>query len=90
LRAFCKRYAERAVDGSLAEPRLANSAKIDDADVEKVLTLTQESKPKAAAYSPARQMAKASGINQAAVSHIWRSFSLAPHRADPATRGAIP
>jgi len=72
------------------QQRLADSAKIDDADVEKVLTLTLESKPKAAAYCSTRQMAKASGISQAAVSHIWRAFSLATHRADPATRGAIP
>jgi hypothetical protein len=27
-------------------------------------------------------MAKASGINQTAISRIWRAFSLAPHRAE--------
>ena len=77
-----KRYAERGVDGLLDEPRPGQPRKITDADVERVLTLTLESKPKAATHWSTRQMAKASGINQTAISRIWRAFSLAPHRAE--------
>jgi transposase len=77
-----KRYAERGVDGLLDEPRPGQPRKITDADVERVLTLTLESKPKAATHWSTREMAKASGINQTAISRIWRAFSLAPHRAE--------
>jgi transposase len=77
-----KRYAERGVDGLLDEPRPGQPRKITDADVERVLTLTLESKPKAATHWSTREMAKASGINQTAISRIWCAFSLAPHRAE--------
>jgi transposase len=77
-----KRYAERGVDGLLDEPRPGQPRKITDADVERVLTLTMESKPKAATHWSTREMAKTSGINQTAISRIWRAFSLAPHRAE--------
>jgi transposase len=77
-----KRYAERGVDGLLDEPRPGQPRKITDADVERVLTLTLESKPKAATHWSTREMAKASGINQTAISRIWRAFSLAPHRGE--------
>ncbi len=77
-----KRYAERGVDGLLDEPRPGQPRKITDADVERVLTLTLESKPKAATHWSTREMAKACGINQTAISRIWRAFSLAPHRAE--------
>jgi transposase len=77
-----KRYAERGADGLLDEPRPGQPRKITDADVERVLTLTLESKPKAATHWSTREMAKASGINQTAISRIWRAFSLAPHRAE--------
>src|SRR5271168_125510 len=76
-----RRYAERGLDGLLDEPRPGQPRKITDADVERVLTLTLESKPKAATHWSTREMAKASGINQTAISRIWRAFSLAPHRA---------
>jgi transposase len=77
-----KRYAERGLDGLLDEPRPGQPRKITDADVERVLTLTLESKPKAATHWSTREMAKASGMNQTAVSRIWRAFALAPHRTE--------
>jgi hypothetical protein len=49
-----KRYAERGVDGLLDEPRPGQPRKITDADVERVLTLALESKPKAATHWSAR------------------------------------
>jgi len=77
-----RRYAERGVDGLLDEPRPGQPRKITDADVERVLTLTLESKPKAATHWSTREMSRATGINQTAISRIWRAFSLAPHRAE--------
>jgi transposase len=65
-----KRYAERGVDGLLDEPRPGQPRKITDADVERVLTLTLESKPKAATHWSTREMAKASGINQTVVAVV--------------------
>jgi transposase len=65
------------VDGLLDEPRPGQPRKITDADVERVLMLTLESNPKAATHWSTREMARASGINQTAISHIRRAFSLA-------------
>ena len=84
-----RRYAERGVDGLLDEPRPGQPRKITDADVERVLRLTLESKPKAATHWSTREMAKTSGINQTAVSRIWRAFSLAPHRAETFKRAIV-
>ena len=55
-----KRYAERGLDGLLDEPRPGQPRKITNADVERVLTLTLKSQPKAATHWSTREMAKAS------------------------------
>src|SRR5271154_5401596 len=77
-----KRFAEQGVDGLLDEPRPGQPRKVTDADVERVLTLTLESKPVDATHWSTRTMAKAAGINQTAISRIWRAFALAPHRSE--------
>ena len=77
-----KRYAERGVDGLLDEPRPGQPRKVTDADIERVLTLTLESKPADATHWSTRTMAQATGINQTAISRIWRAFALAPHRTE--------
>src|SRR5271155_1680232 len=77
-----KRFAEQGVDGLLDEPRPGQPRKVTDADVERVLTLTVESKPVDATHWSTRTMAKAAGINQTAISRIWRAFALAPHRSE--------
>src|SRR5271166_3603757 len=76
------RFLDSGVDGLLDEPRPGQPRKMADADVERVLTLTLESKPSAATHWSTREMAKASGINQTAVSRIWRAFALQPHRSE--------
>jgi hypothetical protein len=50
--------------------------------VERVLTLTLESKPKDATHWSTRSMAEASGLTQTAVSRVWRAFALQPHRTE--------
>jgi hypothetical protein len=53
--------------------------KITDADVERVVTRTLESKPKDATHSSTRGMAEAAGMPQTTVGRNWRSFGLKPH-----------
>lgn len=82
VRKWWHRFGEAGVDGLLDEPRPGQPRKVTDAEIERVLTLTLESKPAAATHWSTRMMAKAAGINQTAVSRIWRAFSLAPHRSE--------
>ena len=44
--------------------------------------VTLETKPPAATHWLTRAMAQPTGINQPAISRIWRAFSLAPRRAE--------
>lgn len=77
-----KRFGEHRLDGLLDEPRPGAPRKIMDADVERVVTRTLETKPPHATHWSTRTMAKASGLSQSAVSRIWRAFSLQPHRTE--------
>jgi transposase len=77
-----RRFLERGVDGLLDEPRPGAPRKITDAHVEKVITLTLESVPRDATHWSTRSMAERVGMSQSAISRIWRSFSLQPHRTE--------
>jgi len=77
-----KRFVERGVDGLLDEPRPGQPRKIGDAQVEQLITRTLESKPADATHWSTRSMARATGLNQTAVSRIWRAFALQPHRSE--------
>jgi transposase len=77
-----RRYAERGLDGLLDEPRPGQPRKITDAQVEAVITRTLESKPVDATHWSTRSMARASGLNQTAISRIWRAFALQPQRQE--------
>jgi len=72
----------KRIEGLLDEPRMGAPRKILDADVERVLTLTLESKPKDSTHWSTRSMAERSGLTQTAVSRIWRAFALQPHRTE--------
>jgi transposase len=74
------RFIESRLDGLLDEPRPGAPRAISDADVERVLTLTLETKPDDATHWSTRSMARRSGLTQSAVSRIWRAFALEPHR----------
>src|SRR5262249_5672151 len=50
--------------------------------VERVLTMTLETMPRAATHWSTRSMAKASGLSRSSVNRIWRAFALAPHRSE--------
>ena len=77
-----RRFAEQGLDGLLDEPRPGQPRKLSDAQIEQVIVRTLESKPPAATHWSTRTMAQATGINQTAISRIWRAFSLAPHRSE--------
>jgi transposase len=77
-----RRFLERRADGLLDEPRPGAPRKITDAAVERVVTLTLESKPKDSTHWSTRSMAKRAGLSQSAISRIWRAFGLQPHRSE--------
>lgn len=77
-----RRFLERRLDGLLEEPRPGAPRKISDAEVERVVTQTLETKPPHATHWSTRGMAKALGLSQTAVSRIWRAFNLQPHRTE--------
>ena len=77
-----KRFLLLRLDGLLDEPRPGAPRTITDADVERVLTKTLESKPAHATQWSTRGMAQASGLSQSAISRIWRAFCLQPRRTE--------
>lgn len=77
-----QRFVTKRVDGLLDEPRPGAPRTITDADVERVLRLTLETKPRDATHWSTRAMAKRCGLSQSAVSRIWRAFALQPHRVE--------
>ena len=76
------RFVARRLDGLTDEPRPGTPRTVTDADVERVVTRTLETKPPTATHWSTRGMAKAAGMSQSAVGRIWRAFGLKPHRAD--------
>jgi transposase len=76
------RFIERRLDGLLDEPRPGGPRSIMDADVERVVTLTLETKPADATHWSTRSMATRTGMSQSAISRIWRAFALQPHRTE--------
>jgi transposase len=76
------RFLEKRLDGLLDEPRPGAPRKISDADVERVIARTLETKPRDATHWSTRSMARATDMSQSAVSRIWRAFGLQPHRTE--------
>ena len=76
------RFIDRRLDGLTDQQRPGAPRKVSDADVEKVVTATLESKPKNATHWSTRGMAEATGLSQSTISRIWRAFGLKPHRTD--------
>src|SRR3954453_11423721 len=74
-----RRFVERRLEGLADEPRPGAPRSITDADVERVVTRTLETKPKDATHWSPRGMAEAAGLSQTTVGRIWRSFGLKPH-----------
>lgn len=76
------RFVAKRLDGLVDEPRPGTPRTVTDADVERVVTKTLETKPKTATHWSTRGMAEATGMSPSAVGRIWRAFGLKPHRAE--------
>jgi len=76
------RFVRLRLDGLLDAPRPGAPRTIDDARVDKVIAMTLEQRPSNATHWSTRTMAQASGLTQTAVSRIWRTFGLQPHRQE--------
>lgn len=74
-----RRFAEHRLDGLQDEPRPGKPRTITDEEVERVIVKTLEEAPRDATHWSTRSMAQAVGLNQTAVSRIWRAFGLKPH-----------
>src|SRR6266545_4818277 len=77
------RFVADRLDGLGDEPRPGAPRKITDAQVEMVIVKTLEEAPdNHDSHWSTRSMARAVGLNQTAVSRIWRAFGLKPHLVD--------
>jgi transposase len=77
------RFVERRLEGLADEPRPGAVRKITDEQVEAVIVKTLEEAPaNGDTHWSTRSMAKAVGLNQTAISRIWRAFGLKPHLVD--------
>ena len=66
--------------GSYDEPRPGAKRTITDEQVEQVIIRTLETTPRGATHWSTREMAKAVGLSHMAISRIWHTFGLQPHR----------
>jgi transposase len=74
------RFLESRLAGLNDEPRPGRPRTITDEHVEKVIAATLEQQPPDGdTHWSTRSMARSAGLNQTAVSRIWRAFGLKPH-----------
>src|ERR1035437_7869327 len=77
------RFVRDRLEGLSDEPRPGRPRLISDEQVELVITKTlEEAPPKGDTHWSTRSMATAAGLNQTAVSRIWRAFGLKPHLSE--------
>jgi transposase len=85
-----KRFFAAGVDGLYDEAKPGAPRKISDDKIESVVVKTLEQRPKEATHWSTRLMAKKVGLSQSAISRIWRTFGLKPHRASTYTLSQDP
>jgi transposase len=76
------RFLTQRLDGLYDEPRPGAKRTITDEQVEAVIIRTLETTPRGATHWSTREMAKAVGLSHMAISRIWRTFGLQPHRTE--------
>src|SRR6202163_3788330 len=76
------RFVRQRLDGLYDEPRPGAKRTITDEHVEQVIVRTLETTPRGATHWSTREMAKAVGLSHTAISRIWHTFGLQPHRTE--------
>jgi transposase len=76
------RFLKDRLDGLYDEPRPGAKRTITDEQVEQVIIRTLETTPRGATHWSTREMAKAVGLSHTAISRIWHTFGLQPHRSE--------
>src|SRR5215813_1206482 len=77
------RFIDKRLEGLSDEPRPGAPRKLTDDVVEAVVVATLEHTPPGRdTHWSTRTMARAVGLNQTAVSRIWRALGLKPHQVD--------
>src|SRR4029450_8845336 len=76
------RFIPQRLDGLYDEPRPGAKRTITDEQVEQVIIRTLETTPRGATHWSTREMAKAVGLRHMAISRIWHTFGLQPHRTE--------
>jgi transposase len=77
------RFAAKRLEGLIDEPRPGAPRTITDAMVEEVIVTTLETTPDdGSTHWSTRSLAAKVGMNQTAISRIWRTFGLQPHRVE--------
>jgi transposase len=76
------RFITYRLDGLHDEPRPGAKRTITDEQVEQVVIRTLETTPRGATHWSTREMAKAVGLSHTAISRIWHTFGLQPHRSE--------
>jgi len=76
------RFIAHRLDGLYDEPRPGAKRTITDEQVEAVIVRTLETTPRGATHWSTREMAKAVGLSHTAISRIWHTFGLQPHRTE--------
>lgn len=85
-----KRFLAGGTEALYDEPKPGAPRKISDDRIEQIVVKTLESRPKEATHWSTRLMAKKVGLSQTAISRIWRTFGLKPHRASTYTLSRDP
>jgi transposase len=76
------RFLSSRLDGLLDEPRPGAPRRIDDAQIEAIISQTLESTPRGATHWSTRTLAEVCGVSHMTVKRIWRAFGLEPHRVE--------
>ena len=76
------RFITDRLDGLYDEPRPGAKRTITDEQVEAIVIRTLETTPRGATHWSTREMAKAVGVSHMAISRIWHTFGLQPHRSE--------
>ena len=76
------RFVEQRIDGLLDEPRPGAPREIGDAEIERLLAMTLNQRPKEATHWSSRMLAAKLSISASTVQRVWRAFGLQPHREE--------